>query len=76
MKCRTMKAFTKPEPRPNKRKADQWRLDRNRKTSSRFAFRALEDADFMTGFSRLDASQPHWLATLGARKNSDLCAAV
>jgi hypothetical protein len=60
---------------PTVAKADWW-LDRNCKTSSRFAFRALEDTDFMTGFSRLDASQPHRFATLVARKNSDLRAAV
>ena len=56
--------------------ADLWRLDRNRKTPSRLAFRALKGADFMTGLSRLDANQPHRLAALGARKNSDLRAAV
>ena len=51
-------------------------LDRDCKTPSRLAFRAREGADFMTGLSRLDASQPHRLATLGTRKNSDLRAAV
>ena len=57
-------------------KLDQSRLDRDCKTPSRLAFRALKGADFMTGLSRLDANQPHRLAALGARKNSDLRAAV
>jgi hypothetical protein len=73
---RAMKAFAKRERAPTVAKADEWRLDRSWKTPSRFAFRALEDANFMTGFSRLDASQPHRLATPGTRKNSDLRAAV
>jgi hypothetical protein len=54
----------------------QERLDRDCKTPSRLACRALEGADFMTRLSRLDASQPHRLATLGTRENSDLRAAV
>jgi hypothetical protein len=57
-------------------KLDQSRLDRDGKTPGRLAFRALEGADFMTGLNRLDASQPHRLAALGTRKNSDLRAAV
>ena len=69
-------AKTKPESVPTGCKADPWRLDRDCKTPSRLAFRALEGADFMTALSRLDASQPHRLATPGARKNSDLRAAV
>ena len=57
-------------------KLDQSRLDRDCKTPSRLAFRALEGADFMSVLSRLDASQPHRLAALGTRKNSDLRAAI
>ena len=63
------------EPVPVAR-SNERRLNRNCKTPGRPAFRALEDADFVTGLSRLDSSQPHRLATLGARKNPDLGAAV
>src|ERR1700738_2573551 len=44
--------------------------------SGRLAFRTLEGTEFIPGFCRLDASQPHRLATLGTRKNSDLRAAI
>jgi hypothetical protein len=57
-------------------KLDRSRLDRDGKTPSRLAFQALEGANFMTGLSRLDAGQPHRLAALGTRKNSDLRVAV
>jgi hypothetical protein len=74
---RAMKALAKARAAPaTVAKADRRRLDSNSKTPGRFAFRTLEGADFMTGFSRLDASQPHRLATLGARKNSDLRTAI
>jgi hypothetical protein len=44
--------------------------------TGRFAFRTLENTDFMTRLVRFDANEPHRLAAPQTRKNSDLGAAV
>jgi hypothetical protein len=52
------------------------RLYHGVKPTGRFAFRTLEDSDFLTGLVRLNANEPHRLAAPQARKNSKLGPAV
>jgi len=52
------------------------RLDSDRKALAGIALRAFEGAYVITRCRRLDFGQPHGVAALGARKNSDFSTAV
>jgi hypothetical protein len=51
-------------------------LDGNRKTLAGIALRAFESAYVITRCGRFDLGQPHGVAALGARKDSDFSTAV
>src|SRR6478735_6660429 len=60
-------AVSKDEARAGPTRSQNWtssRLDRDCKTPSRLACRALEGADFTTRLSRLDASPPAFILGL------------
>ena len=52
------------------------RLYSDRKALARAALRAFEGAHIITRRGRFDLGQPHWVAALGARKDSDFSTAV
>jgi hypothetical protein len=56
--------------------AQQSRLDGDQKALAGIALRALESAYIIARCGRFDLGQPHGIAALGARQDSDFGAAV
>jgi hypothetical protein len=56
--------------------AQESRLDRDREALAGIALHAFESAHIITRSGRFDLGQPHGVAALGARKDSDFSPAV